>query len=258
MTKNKHEKSNTITIRLPIFDMWKLLTLVLLVLVLTNLYWTYTIINRNEIVENTLETNDQPTQLREIPSNQPSQEPTQQEPSKIEVSVDDDAMKGSANASVTIIEFSDFECPFCTRFWEQTLPQIEKEYIATGKVNFVYRDFPLSFHPNAQKAAEAAECAGEQGKYWEMHDKIFETGALGITSLKQHAVDLGLDSKKFDDCLDSGKYASEVQKDFQDGQAAGVTGTPAFFINGIKVVGAQPFSAFQQIIEQELDRGNKK
>lgn len=173
----------------------------------------------------------------------------------VEVSADDDASKGSDNAPVVMIEFSDFECPFCARFWSDTLPQIEEEYIDTGKVKFVYRDFPLGFHQNAQKAAEAAECAEDQGKYWEYHDKIFENQrAIDVASLKQYAKDLDLDSQKFDDCLDSGKYASEVQKDFQDGQAAGVTGTPAFFINGQKVTGAQPFSNFKQVIDSELSK----
>lgn len=172
---------------------------------------------------------------------------------KTKVSLDDDPSKGSDNAPVTIIEFSDYQCPYCARFWRDTLPQIEEEYIETGKVKFVYRDFPLGFHQYAQKAAEAAECADEQGNYWDYHDKLFENqNALDTASLKQYAKDLGLDTAKFNDCLDSGKYASEVQKDFEDGQAAGVTGTPAFFINGQSVVGAQPFSAFKQVIDAEL------
>ncbi len=180
---------------------------------------------------------------------------SQQQPEQVprtEVTVDDDTVKGSPDAPVTIIEFSDFQCPFCTRFYQNTLPQIQQQYIDTGKVKFVYRDFPLSFHQDAQKAAEAAECAGEQGKYFEMHDKLFDTEALDVTSLKQHAVDLGLDTDEFNDCLDNDEMAAEVQKDFQDGQQAGVSGTPAFFINGQLVSGAQPFSVFQQIIDQEL------
>ncbi len=173
----------------------------------------------------------------------------------IDVSVDDDAVKGDSNAPVIIIEFSDYECPFCGRYFQQTYPQIVKEYVDTGKVKIVFRDFPLSFHENAQKAGEAAECAGEQGKYWEMHDKLFENQqALGIVNLKQYAKELGLNTKAFDDCLDSGKMASEIQKDFEDGQNAGVSGTPAFFINGIALTGAQPFEAFKQIIEQELNK----
>jgi protein-disulfide isomerase len=181
-----------------------------------------------------------------------------QEAGRVEVSVDDDPSKGLDNAPVTIVEFSDFQCSFCGRFFHQVLPQIEEEYIKTGKVKFVYRDFPLSFHQYAQKAAEAAECADEQGKFWEYHNILFqkqtEWSSGGISKLKEYAQNLGLDTGKFNECLDSGKYKSEVQKDFMDGSSYGVSGTPAFFINGIKVVGAQPFSAFQQIIEEELSK----
>lgn len=172
-----------------------------------------------------------------------------------QVSVDDDAVKGDANAPVTIIEFSDYECPFCERFYSDTLNQIQKEYIDTGKVKLVYRDFPLSFHANAQKAAEAAECAGEFGddKYYEMHDKLFEEGVSGgVDSYKQYAKDLGLDTTKFNDCLDSGEMEDEVQKDMSEGASYGVSGTPAFFVNGKLLSGAQPFSAFKQVIDAEL------
>jgi len=169
------------------------------------------------------------------------------------VSADDDDIKGDPNAPVTIIEFSDYECPFCTKFYEQTLPELQEKYIDTGKVKFIYRDFPLSGHANAQKAAEAAECAGDQGKYYEMHDMLFESGASGgVNTYKQYASGIGLNTAEFNECLDSGKYYDEVQKDLRDGSAAGVRGTPAFFINGIFLSGAQPFSAFQQIIESEL------
>ena len=172
---------------------------------------------------------------------------------KVEVSVDDDAFIGEKNAPVTIVEFSDYECPFCSRFYDQTLPQIKSEYVDKGKVKLVYRDFPLSFHPNAQKAAEAAECAGEQGKYFEMHDKLFGQGvAGGVSGFKQYAQEIGLDTKKFNSCLDSGKMASEIQKDFNDGQSYGVQGTPAFFVNGKLISGAQPFTNFQQVIDSEL------
>lgn len=190
--------------------------------------------------------------LTEIPDTQPTQ-PT--ETARLDVSIDDDTIKGDKNAPVTIIEFSDFECPFCTRFYKNTLPQLEEEYIKTGKVKFVYRDFPLSFHANAQKAAEAAECAAEQNKFWEMHDKLFEEGVKGgVDSFKQFASELGLDTAEFNDCLDSDKMTSEVKKDFADGQKAGVSGTPAFFINGISLSGAQPFESFKQVIEAELEK----
>ncbi|MBT6774007.1 DsbA family protein [Candidatus Woesearchaeota archaeon] len=167
--------------------------------------------------------------------------------------IDDDSVKGDKDAPVTIVEFSDYECPFCTKFYEQSLQLIEKNYIDTGKVKFIYRDFPLSFHQNAQKAAEAAECAGEQDKYFEMHDLLFEKGVSGgVNAFKQYAKDIGLNTKKFDQCLDSGAMAQEVKDDFAAGQQLGVSGTPAFFINGKLVSGAQPYSVFEQIIEQEL------
>ena len=167
--------------------------------------------------------------------------------------IDDDAVKGEENAPVTIIEFSDFQCPFCARFFEDTLPNIEGNYIEEGKVRLVYRDFPLNIHPGAQKAAEAAECAKDQGKFWEMHDKLFENSeSLSLASLKQYAGKLGLDQGKFDECLDSGEKEEEVMKDFQDGSRSGVSGTPTFFINGQMIVGAQPYEVFEQAIEAAL------
>ena len=169
--------------------------------------------------------------------------------------IDDDEIKGDSNAPVTIVEWGDFECPFCARFYSQTLSLIDNNYIKTGKVKLVYRDFPFSFHANAQKSAEAAECAGEQGKYWEMHDKLFESGISGgVNSFKQYAKEMGLSSAEFDDCLDSGKMEQEVKKDMQDGSAAGITGTPGFIINGVLVSGAQPYDAFKQVIESELSK----
>ncbi len=175
------------------------------------------------------------------------------QPAKVKVSADDDDFLGDVNAPVTIIEFSDYECPFCARFYSDALQQIKEKYVETGKVKFVYRDFPLNFHANAQKAAEAAECAGDQGKYFEMHDMLFESGVTGgVGSFKQYASNMGLNTNEFNECLDSGKYYDEVQKDMRDGSAAGVRGTPATFVNGILVSGAQPFSVFEQIIEAEL------
>ncbi|MFC1768657.1 DsbA family protein [Nanoarchaeota archaeon] len=188
------------------------------------------------------------------PEKQPTPQPSPPTPTvNAEDLIDDDAIKGDKDAPVTIVEWSDFECSFCARFYSQTLSKIQEEYIDTGKVKFVYRDFPLSFHPNAQKAAEAAECAGEQGNYYEMHDLLFEKGVKGgVDSYKQFASDIGLDTDEFNDCLDSGKMASEVKADMDAGAAAGVRGTPGFVINGQAVSGAQPFENFKQIIDAEL------
>ncbi|MBI2582348.1 DsbA family protein [Candidatus Woesearchaeota archaeon] len=168
--------------------------------------------------------------------------------------LDDDDVKGDKDAPVTIVEWSDYECPFCGRFYTETLPSLEQEYIKTGKVKFVYRDFPLSFHPNAQKAAEAAECAGEQGKYWEMHNMLFEQGVQGgVAGFKQYAKTLGLNSAKFDTCLDSGAMAAEVRADMADGTSVGIQGTPGFIVNGKLISGAQPFTVFKQVIDAELN-----
>ena len=177
-----------------------------------------------------------------------------------EVSEDDDAFLGDENAPVAVIEFSDFQCPFCRSFWRDTLPGIKSQYIDSGKVKFVYRDFPLDFHPGAMPAAQAAECARDQEKFWEMHDKIFSeqdkqgggTVQFVAEDIKKWASEIGLNTGEFNSCLDSGKYAEEIGNDIKDGQAAGVSGTPGFFINGRLVVGAQPFSAFKAIIDEEL------
>jgi len=167
--------------------------------------------------------------------------------------VDDDDVKGDPDAPVTIVEWSDFECPFCARFYSQTLSQIDENYIKTGKVKLIFRDFPLNFHANAQKAAEAAECAGEQDKYWEMHDKLFEDGVKGgVDSYKEFAKGLGLDTTEFDSCLDSGEMADEVAKDMRDGSSNGIKGTPGFLINGKLVSGAQPYAVFKQAIDEAL------
>ncbi|PIO00399.1 disulfide bond formation protein DsbA [archaeon CG10_big_fil_rev_8_21_14_0_10_43_11] len=168
--------------------------------------------------------------------------------------IDDDPIKGDPKAPVTIVEFSDFQCPYCARFYSETLPQIVANYINTGKAKLVYRDFPLSFHENAQKAAEAAECADEQGMFWQMHDTLFENqNALGVASLKQYAKDLGLDSAAFDACLDSGSMTAETLADMQAGQSVGISGTPGFYVNDQLISGAQPFSVFEQAIEAALE-----
>ena len=150
------------------------------------------------------------------------------------------------------MEFSDFQCPYCARFFLQTYPQIRQEY--EGKIKFVYRDFPLTtIHANAEKAAEATECADEQGKYWEYHDLLWtKQEALDVSSLKSYAAGLGLDTAAFDECLDSGKYASEVEKNLQDGVSYGVQGTPAFLINGLLVPGALPFASFKTVLDAAL------
>lgn len=170
-----------------------------------------------------------------------------------------DYAKGDPNAPVTIIEYSDFQCPFCRRFFQNTLAQLEENYVKTGKVRFVYKHFPLeSIHPEARAAALAAECAGEQGRFWEFHDKIFENQeALGEDSYKAWAADLGLDEDAFAACLKEKRYNDKVDADFAQGRRVGVTGTPSFLIGpsdgqGTLLVGAQPFSAFQGVLDNLL------
>lgn len=168
----------------------------------------------------------------------------------IDVSIDDDPMRGNKDAPVTIIEFTDYQCPFCGR----ARPTVKKIIETYGdKVHYVLRDFPLSFHPYAQKAAEAAQCAGDQNKYWEYSDILWANArALDIPNLKKYAKEVGLDQAKFDQCLDSGKNAEEVKKDIADGSKAGVTGTPSFFINGQMLTGARPFEQFKEVIDMEI------
>jgi protein-disulfide isomerase len=175
--------------------------------------------------------------------------------------VDDDAVKGDPNATVTLIEFTDYECPFCGRHFTDTLPDIMKNYVDTGKVKYVVRDYPLSFHPGAQKAAEASECAGEQDKFWEMHDKLFSTqgswGSDHVASFKKYATELGLNATAFNTCLDSGAMAAEVNADLSAGSAAGISGTPGFWIvsddgQSQSVSGAYPYATFQAAFDSML------
>jgi len=171
-------------------------------------------------------------------------------PPILDVSIDGAPSRGPANAPVTIVEFSDFQCPYCARV-QSELAKVRETY--NDKVRIVYKDFPLSIHNNAQKAAEASRCAREQNKYWEYHDVLFQNGsALSPDNLKKFAADLQLDTAKFNACLDSGKYAAAVNKDIADGTKVGVSGTPAFLVNGRFLSGAQPFSAFQEAIDDAL------
>ncbi len=158
--------------------------------------------------------------------------------------------KGPTNAPVTMVVFSDFECPYCARS-KAVIDQVVRDY--GDKVRIVYRDFPLPFHANAPKAAEAALCADEQGKFWEFHDHLFANqDKLQLAALKETARTLGLDGAAFDACLDGGKMTARVEKNLEAGREAGVTGTPAFFINGLPLEGAQPYAAFKQALDLEL------
>jgi len=172
--------------------------------------------------------------------------------------------RGTSNAPLTMVEFTDYQCPFCSRYFRETYPQIEKDYIATGKLKYVMLDMPLeSIHKFALKAAIAANCAGEQGKYWEMHDRLFSNQQT-IDSWDAHAEAVGLDPAKFQSCLASGHQEIEIRRDIAQAQSAGVTGTPGFFLavtdpasNKVKTLrsikGAQPYAAFKAQIDALLE-----
>lgn len=158
---------------------------------------------------------------------------------------------GPEDAPITIIEFSDYECPFCRKWHAETWKPLREQY--GDKIRLVYRDLPLSnIHPNAIPAAEAANCAGEQGQYYPFHEKLLDNENLGQAVYEQYAADLMLDMDQFKECVSTRKYQDEVQADIDYAINLGITSTPTFFINGIPLVGAQPLSVFQQVIEKEI------
>jgi len=163
---------------------------------------------------------------------------------------------GPVNAPVTIVEFSDFQCPYCGRA-EPTLKQVRAKY--GDKIRLIYMDFPLGIHDHAIDAASAGRCAGEQGKFWQLHDLMFaDQSKLKPDDLKADAKKLGLDTAKFNECFDKGKYKSEIEADMQQGHDLGVDGTPAFYVDGRPLQGAQPFERFQSTIDEELTNGQKQ
>ncbi len=194
-----------------------------------------------------------------------AQQAAPQRSHEVVLSVEGAPFLGEKNAPLTLIEFTDFQCPYCARHFAQTMPQIVAEYVKTGKVKYVIRNFPLeSLHPRAFQAAEAARCASEQKKYWEMHQRLISNqNALDAKGLAAQAQALGLDLPAFQQCLDSGKEAAKVREDIADGEKAGVEGTPSFFLgmtqqneSKIKVTralgGALPYAYFKRAIESLL------
>ena len=176
----------------------------------------------------------------------------QQQPVKrYDVPENGNPVYGPDSAPITIIEFSDYECPYCTRWHDEVFLRLREEY--GNKVRVVYRDFPLlSIHPESLPAALAADCANEQGAYWKYHDLLFSGGELGRDTYLQYATQLGLNIEQFTQCIDTEKYKDEVMADYQYASDLGVRSTPTFFVNGIAVVGAQPYDVFKQIIDKEL------
>ena len=171
-------------------------------------------------------------------------------PPRVSVDVSGSPSRGPEGAPVTIVEFSEFQCPFCRRVLP-TLRAVEDRY--RGRIRLVFRHFPLARHKDAPKAAEAAECARDQGRFWEMHDRLFENAErLGVADLKRHARAVGLDGPAFDGCLDSGRHEGRWRRDLADAESYGASGTPMFFVNGRLISGAQPFAVFARVIEEEL------
>ena len=220
-------------------------------------------LNSNQISEKDLDDAIAKLELKILQN----QLPTKQPQLPVKISADNDPIIGDPNAPITIIEFSDFQCPFCARFHIQTLPLILEEYIEQGKVKLVFRDFPIqSIHPNALPASVAAECANEQGKFKEMHDMLFDNQnewnkqdtVDALSSFSQYATNIQLEQETFDSCLTNGKYIDEIKKDLDDGRDYGVSGTPGFFVGNdqigyVELKGAQPFESFKKIIDAQLD-----
>ncbi|MBI4536389.1 MAG: DsbA family protein [candidate division NC10 bacterium] len=169
--------------------------------------------------------------------------------------------KGNSDAPVTMVEFSDFQCTFCRKFWRETLPRIEEQYIQPGKVRFVYRHLAILGPPSVQ-AAIASECAHEQGRFWPYHDRLFSSvGVFAFTTgnLKRQAEKLGLDVSRFNVCLDGGQPRDKVERETMVARAIGMTGTPGFLINGGRLIGARPYQVFEEIIEGMLkDFGRRR
>ena len=199
----------------------------------------------------------QPAQAQAAPARSAGAETTD-----VTVSLAGAPSKGESNAKLTLVEFTDYQCPFCSRHFRQIWPQIEQNYVKTGKVKLVLRDMPLeAIHPQALKAAEATHCAADQGKFWEMHDRLFANQtALQRKDLSTHAQELGLDVAAFDQCVDSAKGTARVRKDVQDSSVAGARGTPTFYIGltqpnstdlkAVRIIrGAQPYASFKEAFD---------
>ena len=217
---------------------------------------------KNEVKELKKEISDL-KKVVETLSKRPSETRQPGKPKKAKTRIDSDPFMGKTDAPLVVVEFSDYECPFCGRFFRETLPKIKNGYINTGKVKYVYKDFPLDFHKKAPKAAEAAHCAGEKGKFWEMHDLIFKNQQqMDIPGLISRAEKLGLNVDEFKKCVDDGRYAEGIMKDIEAGQKIGLRGTPSFVIGklnkdgeveGVFIEGAAPFPGFKKVIDALLD-----
>ncbi len=221
-------------------DLWKAATIALAIIL-------FIVIVNNSFSNNTCPSDLNSSNAEFVAANLNNLNPDLQ---KYKDDIGNGAMEGSKNAKIVVVEFSDFQCPFCEKFYSEAYKDLKKKYIDTGKVLFVYRNLPLPFHSHSTDAALAAECAKEQGKFWEYHNKLFDNqNALEKDDLKKYAKDIGLDTEKFNSCFDNKKYKDEVNKDLEYAQKMGLSGTPSFLINGVPLVGAQPLSAFESQFE---------
>ena len=205
-------------------------------------------------------------QLKDIIERQPEETVPTTTPSivtddlpRAEIKKDSNTL-GDPNAPVVVIQYSDFQCPYCERYWRETEPRIIENYVDAGKVYYIYRSMGAFIGPESQSSAEAAYCAGDQGKFWEYHDMLYENqagenqGAFSLKNLMKFAGALQLDLNQFSDCLDRGKYTEQVEQDQVDAQSSGVQGTPSFLINGTLVAGAQPYQTISSVIDAELEK----
>jgi len=192
----------------------------------------------------------------------PKDDFTKQVYAVIDAYVAEKQSEGDKDAPVTILEFTDYQCPYCERYFTEAYGQIMKNYVDTGKVKYVVRDFPLPFHENALPAANSAECLREQTDdetFFKYHDLLFQNqSTLSVENYKKWATDFKVDQAKFDSCVDENKFKDEIEADLAEGQSYGVQGTPAFFINGMPLSGAQPYAAFEAAIDQALIDAEKK
>jgi protein-disulfide isomerase len=199
--------------------------------------------------------------LEKIEKKSLAQPAKRQRPTSATVTLEKDRpVMGADDAPVTVVEFTDYQCPYCRRFTQTTFPLLKRDFIDTGKVRWVVRDLPLAFHKNARKAGQSVHCANEQGKFWEMRDMLFKNSAnLENEHLHGYAEQIGLDVTAFDDCLASDRYMNEMDKDSAEAKRVGITGTPTFVIgkpkgdklSGKVVVGAQPLNVFKAAIEEK-------
>ena len=247
MDEHKKSESKKVRIEFEPATLWKATTVILAVLFVISLFTGGFVINGSPATNN----NDN-AQIQ--PAKQPIGNNGPQQVVKAEINVDSEPCIGDKDADVLIVEFSDYQCPFCQRAFQQTFPEIKK-LVDSGDVRLCFKDYPLPFHEQADEAAIAANCAGSQGKYWEMHYKLFATqgswtGNTGVEGVfSGYAKELGIDESKFKSCFNDPGQRKEVESDTAEGSAAGVTVTPSSYINGQQIVGAQPWAAFKAIID---------